>query len=206
MTSALLGRIHLSGLLPELAPDALALVHEAVAVHKAIRGDLATAVPAWPLGLPGWDDPWLALALHNAATTDALDTVYVTVWWRPGDGSEESAVLPFPSLRGTRVGVTSCIPPPPRRMPPGTRRPRRSTSPSRRLRRRCCVSPSARSRRVGRARQLRTGEVRSHPSRAGAVHSRTAPLVASAMKLRANRENTTTSGSTASSTPAITMA
>lgn len=37
-------------------------------------------------------------------------------------------------------------------------------------------------------------------------HSRTAPLVASAMKLRANRENTTTSGSTASSTPAITMA
>ena len=36
-------------------------------------------------------------------------------------------------------------------------------------------------------------------------HSRTAPLVASAMKLRANRENTSTSGSTASSAPAITM-
>ncbi|MBB4710777.1 alpha-galactosidase [Streptomyces luteogriseus] len=104
MASALLGRIHLSGLLPELAPEALALAHEAVAVHKTIRGDLAAAVPAWPLGLPGWYDPWVALALHTP------DTTYVTVWRRPGDDSDESAVLPFPTLRGAWVGLDVLYP------------------------------------------------------------------------------------------------
>ncbi|WP_309484587.1 glycoside hydrolase family 36 protein [Streptomyces himalayensis] len=104
MASALLGRIHLSGRLPELAPDALALTHEAVAVHKAIRGDLATAVPAWPLGLPAWDDPWIALALHTP------DTAYVTAWRRPGDGSEDSTVLPLPSLQGAPVRVDVLYP------------------------------------------------------------------------------------------------
>ncbi|MEU6784925.1 hypothetical protein ABZ912_37490 [Nonomuraea angiospora] len=34
MANALLGRIHLSGRVPELDPDARALVHEAVAVYK----------------------------------------------------------------------------------------------------------------------------------------------------------------------------
>ncbi|MEU9919372.1 hypothetical protein [Streptomyces sp. NPDC051001] len=104
MASALLGRIHLSGLLPELAPGALALAHEAVAVHKTIRGDLATAVPAWPLGLPGWYDPWVALALHTPDTTN------VTVWRRPDDDSDESAVVPCPPLRGARVGVDVLYP------------------------------------------------------------------------------------------------
>ncbi|MFE6174570.1 alpha-galactosidase [Streptomyces sp. NPDC056464] len=78
MASALLGRIHLSGRLLELGPEARALVHEAVAVYKAIRADLPQAVPSWPLGLPGWDDPWIALALHTPATT------YLTVWRRAG--------------------------------------------------------------------------------------------------------------------------
>ncbi|MFF7547400.1 hypothetical protein ACFZCU_27750 [Streptomyces canus] len=36
---------------------------------KAVRTDLAQAVPAWPPGPPAWDDPWLALALHTPATT-----------------------------------------------------------------------------------------------------------------------------------------
>jgi alpha-galactosidase len=78
MAGALLGRIHLSGHLPELGPEAQALVHEAVTVYKAVRADLPGAVPSWPLGLPGWDDPWIALALHTPATT------YLTVWRRPG--------------------------------------------------------------------------------------------------------------------------
>lgn len=69
MASALLGRIHLSGRLPELGPEARALVHEAVTAYKAIRADLPGAVPSWSLGLPGWDDPWIALALHTHATT-----------------------------------------------------------------------------------------------------------------------------------------
>ncbi|MFF1542601.1 glycoside hydrolase family 36 protein [Streptomyces sp. NPDC058291] len=92
MANALLGRIHLSGPLSELGPGARALVHEGVAVHKALRADLARATPAWPLGLPAWDDPWLALALRTPATT------YLTVWRRPGP--EATAAIPVPHLRG----------------------------------------------------------------------------------------------------------
>ncbi|MGQ4334569.1 alpha-galactosidase [Streptomyces hayashii] len=102
MANALLGRIHLSGLLPELRPEARALVHEGVAVHKAIRSDLAGAVPAWPLGLPAWDDPWLALALRTPATT------YLTVWRRPGE--EATAALPLLHLRGVAARVEVLYP------------------------------------------------------------------------------------------------
>ncbi|MEU3935685.1 alpha-galactosidase [Streptomyces sp. NPDC029044] len=93
MANALLGRIHLSGLLPGLRPEALALVHEGVSVYKAIRSDLARAVPAWPLGLPDWEDPWLALALHTPETT------YLTVWRRPG--ADPTTRLALPHLRGS---------------------------------------------------------------------------------------------------------
>ncbi|MCQ9181346.1 alpha-galactosidase [Streptomyces sp. IBSBF 2953] len=102
MANALLGRIHLSGLLPELRPEARALVHEGVAVHKAIRSDLAGAVPAWPLGLPAWDDPWLALALRTPATT------YLTAWRRPGE--EATAALPLLHLRGVGARVEVLYP------------------------------------------------------------------------------------------------
>ncbi|WP_217214645.1 alpha-galactosidase [Streptomyces sp. AC550_RSS872] len=88
MASGLLGRIHLSGHLPELEPEARALVHEAVAVYKAVRADLPQAVPSWPLGLPAWDDPWIALALHTPATT------YLTVWRRPGGAATTTLRLP----------------------------------------------------------------------------------------------------------------
>lgn len=77
MASAFLGRVHLSGRLTELTPEARALVHEATAVYKAIRGDLPGAVPLWPLGLPAWDDPWITLALRAPTAT------YITVWRRP---------------------------------------------------------------------------------------------------------------------------
>ncbi|QNP75307.1 alpha-galactosidase [Streptomyces roseirectus] len=102
MANSLLGRIHLSGLLPELGPEAGALVHEAVAVYKSIRADLPHAVPAWPLGLPAWDDPWLALALRTPATT------YVTVWRRPG--TEATVSLPLPHLQGRPVPVDVLYP------------------------------------------------------------------------------------------------
>jgi alpha-galactosidase len=97
MASALLGRIHLSGRLPELGPEARALVSEAVAVYKAVRVDLPRAVPSWPLGLPGWDDPWIALALHTPTTT------YLTVWRRPG--GEATTTLRLPE----RAGGAACV-------------------------------------------------------------------------------------------------
>ncbi|MFF7390094.1 alpha-galactosidase [Streptomyces scabiei] len=88
MTSALLGRIHLSGRLPELGPEARGLVHEAIAVYRAVRADLPQAVPSWPLGLPAWDAPWAALALHTPTTT------YLTLWRRPGGQDTVSVRLP----------------------------------------------------------------------------------------------------------------
>ncbi len=102
MASALLGRIHLSGLLSDLRPEARALVHEAVTVYKAIRADLPQAVPAWPFGLPARDDPWLALALRTPATT------YLTVWRRPGAESTMSLLLPH--LRGSAARVDGLYP------------------------------------------------------------------------------------------------
>ncbi|MEV4558087.1 glycoside hydrolase family 36 protein [Kitasatospora sp. NPDC049285] len=102
MANALLGRIHLSGRLTELAPEARDLVHEAVAVHKSIRADLPTALPAWPLGLPGWEDAWIALALHTPATT------YVTAWRRSGE--EAARDLPLPHLAGADVRVEVLYP------------------------------------------------------------------------------------------------
>ncbi|MEU8890524.1 glycoside hydrolase family 36 protein [Streptomyces sp. NPDC048442] len=102
MANALLGRIHLSGRLPELAPEARALVHEAVAVYKSIRGDLPQAVPSWPLGLPGWDDPWVALALRTPATT------CLTAWRRPG--SDATATLRLPHLRDAAARVDLLYP------------------------------------------------------------------------------------------------
>ncbi len=95
MAGALLGRVHLSGRLTELGPEARDLVHEAVSVYKAVRADLPHAVPAWPLGLPAWDDPWIALALRTPATT------YLTVWRRPG--AEAVTELHLPHLLGAEV-------------------------------------------------------------------------------------------------------
>ncbi|MER7581167.1 alpha-galactosidase [Kitasatospora sp. NPDC097691] len=95
MANALLGRVHLSGRLTELEPEARDLVHEAVTVHKSVRADLPHALPAWPLGLPGWEDAWIALALHTPTTT------YLTVWRRHGEDSVRE--LDLPHLLGAEV-------------------------------------------------------------------------------------------------------
>lgn len=105
MTSSLLGRIHLSGQLPDLKPDARALVHEAIGVYKSIRADLPQAVPSWPLGLPGWEDPWIALALHKP---DDHGVTYLTLWRRPG--ALPSVTLPLPNLHGSAARLEILYP------------------------------------------------------------------------------------------------
>ncbi|MER5639149.1 alpha-galactosidase [Kitasatospora sp. NPDC002227] len=99
MANALLGRIHLSGRIAELSAKQRELVHEAVAAHKAIRADLPHALPSWPLGLPAWEDPWLALALHTPAAT------YLTVWRRSGAEAERRLTLPHLRGAGLRTEV-----------------------------------------------------------------------------------------------------
>jgi alpha-galactosidase len=49
----LLGRLYLSGHLPQLSQDQWAPVRQAVAMHRELRGAIRSLVPRWPLGLPG---------------------------------------------------------------------------------------------------------------------------------------------------------
>ncbi|MEU6665676.1 hypothetical protein [Streptomyces sp. NPDC046727] len=57
MAGALLGRIHLSGRPPKPGPEARALVHEAVAVYKAVRGDLSGPCRPGHSGCPAGTAP-----------------------------------------------------------------------------------------------------------------------------------------------------
>ena len=90
MVSAMLGRVHLSGRPDLLTPDQAAVVRRAVDVYKTYRHLLPGAEPHWPLGLPGWRDGWLALALDTGGGTTLL-----ALWRR--DGAPESVTVP---LRG----------------------------------------------------------------------------------------------------------
>ncbi|MEV0218381.1 alpha-galactosidase [Streptomyces sp. NPDC050704] len=102
---ALLGRIHLSGHLDRMSEHQLALVRDAVAVYKTVRGDLAEAVPFWPLGLPGWTDGWLALGMRVPGGR----TSYLSVWRR---GGESEIRLPVGHLAGRQVSAEILHPSP----------------------------------------------------------------------------------------------
>ncbi|AMW15188.1 alpha-galactosidase [Streptomyces qaidamensis] len=93
---ALLGRIHLSGHLNRMSDHQRALVRDAVDVYKSIRGDLARALPFWPLSLPGWTDEWLALGLRVPGD----GTAYLSVWRR---GGPDELHIPVRHLAGRIV-------------------------------------------------------------------------------------------------------
>jgi len=122
MASAMLGRIHLSGYLNRMNSRQLALVADAVRVYKSLRSSIATTVPFWPLGLPGWTDSWIALGLRGSGAS------YLTIWRRgqpgaagdanpagrpgpagqrgeagPADPAGPRITLPVPHLRGAAV-------------------------------------------------------------------------------------------------------
>jgi len=94
MASAMLGRVHLSGHLDQMSPGQRDLVATAVGVYRDIRPAIPESVPFWPLGLPHWDDPWVALGLR------APEVSHLTVWRRRGPNQVK---LPVPHLRGRQV-------------------------------------------------------------------------------------------------------
>ncbi|MGC5014258.1 alpha-galactosidase [Streptosporangium sp. DT93] len=102
LCTGMLGRLYLSGRLDVMRPEQLESVRAAVAVHRDIRARLAEAVPLWPLGLPGWEDPWLCLALRDGEDT------YLGVWRRPG--ATASTELSLPHLAGTRPAIDVLYP------------------------------------------------------------------------------------------------
>ncbi|WP_223167758.1 glycoside hydrolase family 36 protein [Nonomuraea sp. SYSU D8015] len=99
LCTGMLGRLYLSGRLDAMSAAQLDAVRDAVRVHKEMRAGLARAVPLWPLGLPRWDDPWLALALR------AGDDTYLGVWRRPGAAAALRLELPHLAGRPIDLGV-----------------------------------------------------------------------------------------------------
>jgi alpha-galactosidase len=73
-----------------------------VTVYRDLRADLPGALPVWPLGLPAWDDPWVALAMRTPSAT------YLTAWRRPG--ADPTATLHLPHLRDIPVVATPIFP------------------------------------------------------------------------------------------------
>ncbi|NEB01019.1 glycoside hydrolase family 36 protein [Streptomyces sp. SID13726] len=97
LTGALLGRIHLSGFLDRMTDDQFTLVRSAIDVYKSIRPQIPASHPIWPLGLPGWEDAWIAHGLRGREAT------YVAVWRRERPDAPASRALPLPHLRGVRA-------------------------------------------------------------------------------------------------------
>ncbi|WP_112248914.1 glycoside hydrolase family 36 protein [Kribbella monticola] len=79
LVNGVLGRLYLSGHLNRMTPAELDLVRSALTAHRAVLDDLDSLVPSWPLGLPGWNDEWIALSLNGPAVS------YLSLWHRtPG--------------------------------------------------------------------------------------------------------------------------
>ena len=101
LVTGLLGRFYVSGHLNEMTADQRATVAEAIATAKTLREAVAHGHAHWPAGLPGWTDPWTALALRGN------DEDLVSVWRRGGEASTE---LRFPHLAGSDLAVSTVFP------------------------------------------------------------------------------------------------
>ncbi|MDR2566593.1 MAG: alpha-galactosidase [Bifidobacteriaceae bacterium] len=80
LVTGLSGRLYLSGYLNGLDRQQFALVREAAGLYPRVIAHQAASLPSWPLGLPSWDAPVMALA------TSTEDETLLFVWNRAGDG------------------------------------------------------------------------------------------------------------------------
>ncbi|TCL73361.1 MULTISPECIES: glycoside hydrolase family 36 protein [unclassified Curtobacterium] len=103
LVNGVLGRMYLSGYLNSMSTSQRAVVRSAIAAHRAVLEIIESSVPEWPLGLPAWEDPWLALGLR-APSGD----LYLSVWSLPG--ASGSVSLPLPGFAGQAVVVEPLFP------------------------------------------------------------------------------------------------
>ena len=101
LATGLLGRFYLSGYFNRMSPEQRGLVAEAVTAYKTIRSEISRSVPFWPLGLPDWTAPWVALGLHSESSE------LVTIWNRSG---ERETVLRLPDLKDVDLLVETVFP------------------------------------------------------------------------------------------------
>ncbi|MEU3339413.1 alpha-galactosidase [Streptomyces sp. NPDC006668] len=104
LTGALPGRIHLSGFLDRMNPEQFDLVRAGISVYKDLRSRIPDSLPFWPLGLPAWEDEWIAYGWH-----DDTDT-WVVVWRREAVTDGPTRTLPLAPLRGADVRPTVLYP------------------------------------------------------------------------------------------------
>ncbi|MFF5184955.1 alpha-galactosidase [Streptomyces sp. NPDC000345] len=119
LTGALSARVQLSGFLDRMSPEQFDLVRSAVAVHKALRPEIPRSLPFWPLGLPAWEDTWIASGLRGRAAT------WLALWRRApaadaGAGAERprdrhgaddgTRAVTLPHLRGVPLRPTVLYP------------------------------------------------------------------------------------------------
>lgn len=88
MCTGLAGRLYLSGRLDHMDDAQRALVRDGVDLARSWGDALTRSTPVWPLGLPGWTDPWVAVGLRSGTET------LVAVWWRGGGEREVELDLP----------------------------------------------------------------------------------------------------------------
>ncbi|MHC3469418.1 glycoside hydrolase family 36 protein [Streptomyces sp. 7R007] len=103
LTGAMQGRIHLSGFLDRMTAEQFDLVRGGVAAYKALRSEIPRGLPFWPLGLPGWEDPWIAYGLRGEAAT------WLTLWRRQAP-ADTTRTLTIDHLRGARLTPTPLYP------------------------------------------------------------------------------------------------
>lgn len=101
LASGVLGRLYLSGFINRMDETRLALVRDAIALHRRILAEQQSLVPWWPAGLPDFNGDWLVAGLRPYAAAVTADeatvgTSYMTVWRRAGESSID---LPLPEGR-----------------------------------------------------------------------------------------------------------
>lgn len=97
LTAGVLGRLYLSGFINRMGERRLALVRDAVALHRRVLDEQGHLMPWWPDDLPDFNGPWLAYGLrHNHAIAEAVSpdvaalmdgnehVEYLAVWRRGG--------------------------------------------------------------------------------------------------------------------------
>lgn len=102
LATGMLGAYYVSGYLNRMTSAQREVVASAISVNKSLREIVAIASPIWPLGLPEWSAPWVALGLAFD------DGALVTAWNR--EDAAASTVLSFPALRDRELVVSPVFP------------------------------------------------------------------------------------------------
>ncbi|GAB3618327.1 hypothetical protein GCM10027416_28840 [Okibacterium endophyticum] len=102
LVTGLSGRLYLSGNIDRLDERQLAIVQEAANAYPRVIEHHSRALPSWPLGLPAWDDPQVALASSTS------DETLVFLWNR--DVEAVSIDLDLAPFKHTEVTIDTIFP------------------------------------------------------------------------------------------------